>query len=54
MEEKKIVNYTFRVEKDLKDRFIAVCKANDTDSSKELRKFIKQYLAKNSQLSLQF
>ena len=49
MEEKKIVNYTFRVEKDLKDRFVAVCKANDTDSSKELRKFIKQYLAKNSQ-----
>jgi len=52
MNNKKVVNYTFRVDEDLKNRFIAVCKANDTDSSKELRKFIKQYLAKNSQLAL--
>ena len=54
MNEKKIVNYTFRVDKDLKDRFVEVCKANDTDSSKELRKFIKQYLSKHAQLTMQF
>jgi len=52
MKDKKIINYAFRIDKDLKDRFLAVCKANDTDSSKELRKFIKQYLVKNSQLAL--
>jgi len=54
MEEKKIINYTIRVEKDLKDRFLQVCKSNDSDSSKEIRKFMKEYLRKNAQTSIKF
>lgn len=45
-------NFTIRVEEDLKQRFINVCKANETDASKEIRKFIKKYLAENSHLEL--
>jgi len=47
-------NFTIRVEEDLKQRFISVCKANETDSSKEIRKFIKDYLSKNSQTKMEF
>lgn len=50
MEEKKdISNLTIRIETDLKKRFGAVTKANDSDISKELRKFIKEYLSRHSQ-----
>lgn len=59
MEKKKTrheqrTNFTIRVEEDLKQRFIAVCKANETDASKEMRKFIKDYLAKHSQTKMEF
>ncbi len=46
----KISNFTIRIDEDLKKRFVQVCKANDSDASKEVRKFIKKYLAENSQL----
>jgi len=49
MSSKEISNLTIRIETDLKKRFGAVTKANDSDASKELRKFIKAYLAKHSQ-----
>lgn len=48
------INFTIRIEKDLKQRFISVCKANETDASKEMRKFIKDYLSKNSQAKMEF
>jgi len=54
MKNKKISNFTIRVEEDLKKRFQAVCKANDSDSSKEVRKFIKEYLSKHSQQKMEF
>ena len=44
--ENKKVNFTIRIDKDLKDKFIKACKAIDTDSSKEIRKFIKNFLNK--------
>ncbi len=50
MKKEKIV--TLRVESDLWERFKKVAKANDSDASKELRKFIKRYLAKNAQLEI--
>ncbi len=43
-EKKQISNFTIRVDTTLKNRFIKVAKENDSDSSKEVRKFIKEYL----------
>lgn len=45
------VNYTIRIDKELKDRFVKICKAMDSDSSKEIRKFMKKYIAENGQLT---
>lgn len=50
----KRTNFTIRVEEDLKKRFIAVCKVNDTDASKEMRKFMKDFLSKYSQRKMEF
>ncbi len=50
----KRTNFTIRVEEDLKKRFIAVCKVNDTDASKEMRKFMKEFLSKHSQRKMEF
>ena len=46
------VNYTIRIDKELKDRFVKICKAMDSDSSKEIRKFMKKYVAQNNQFCL--
>ncbi len=54
MKKEKITHFTVRVEDDLKKRFSAVAKANDSDASKEVRKFIKEYLAKYSQQKISF
>jgi len=35
---------TIRVRKQEKDLFVKLCKANDTDASKEIRKFMKACL----------
>ena len=43
----KIVNYTIRVDKELKDEFIKACKAIESDSSKEIRKFMKKFISLN-------
>ncbi len=48
----KTVNYTIRLDKELKDRFVKICKAMDSDSSKEIRKFMKKYIAENNQLTI--
>jgi metal-responsive CopG/Arc/MetJ family transcriptional regulator len=49
----KMIHKTIRVEKDLWDKFKKVAKYKDSDASKEIRKFIKRYLAENSQLFLE-
>jgi len=41
-----------RVEQDLKNSFIAACKSQDSTASQELRKFMRDYVNKHSQLDL--
>jgi len=48
-----MVHKTIRVEKELWNKFKKIAKYKDSDASKEIRKFIKQYLAENSQLFLE-
>jgi len=43
----------FNVEIDKWERFKKLAKANQSDTNKELRKFIDKYLAENNQLFLQ-
>ena len=38
------VNLTIQIEKELRDSFKKVCKSQDTDVSKEIRSFIRQYI----------
>jgi vacuolar-type H+-ATPase subunit C/Vma6 len=48
MENKKeIVTITFRLEKNLRETFKKMCKENDDDASKVLRRFIKEYVNRN-------
>jgi len=35
------------------ERFLKIAKANESDGSKEIRKFIKRYIAENAQLLIQ-
>ena len=51
---KEISNLTIRIETDLKKRFGVATKANDSDISKELRKYIKKYLSENEQIKMEF
>jgi hypothetical protein len=46
------VQYPIRVDKDLKDHFISVCKDNESTAAQELRKFMKDYIKKNNQQDL--
>ena len=46
--------FNIKIEQDLKDRFLAVAKANDENGSQLIRKFIKDYLIKNSQTKFNF
>ena len=46
------VVYTIRVNPDLKDAFVECCKNQDSDSSKEMRSFMRSYIAKHGQRSL--
>jgi len=36
-----------KIDEDLKNQFISACNSNESDASKELRKFIKNYVSKN-------
>ena len=47
MSENKTVNYTIRINKELKDEFMKACKSVDSDSSKEIRKFMKKFISIN-------
>lgn len=44
--------FTFAVEKELKDAFVNSCVAQDSTASRELRLFMRQYLAKHGQQKL--
>ena len=46
----KVVN--IRVDEEKWERFKQVAKLNESDASKEIRKFINRYLSENSQLAL--
>jgi len=46
------INFNIKMEKDIKDRFLKVAKANDTTAAQLIRHFIKDYISKNSQLSM--
>lgn len=42
---KKEAQLVIRLDKDLRNRFVAACQDVDTSASRELRRFIKRYLA---------
>ena len=48
MKNTDITKATILIERDTWKLFRDLCKANETDASKEVRKFIKQYIAENS------
>ena len=53
-EDMNFVRLNINLPKDIKERFIAVAKANETDSSKLVRLWIKEYLQKNTQQKMEF
>jgi len=44
--------FSFLVDKELKDAFVNSCTAMDTTASREIRAFMRQYIAKNGQQRL--
>jgi len=50
---KNRVRLNVQIEKDLRDKFIAIAREKNTDASKLVRDFVYQYLAKNSKESNQ-
>lgn len=51
---KDIVKLNVKIERDLKQRFLKIAKNNDTDGSKLIRKWIRDYLRKNAQQKIKF
>jgi len=49
---KEEITFTFRVPRYLRDGFNETCKAVDTSSSRELRAYMKKFIAKYGQDSL--
>lgn len=47
-----IQQFTFECPRETKDAFLKMCKENDTNGARELRMFIKKYLAKSGQQNL--
>ncbi len=45
----KKVNFNITIDKNLKDRFVKVAKANETTGSQMIRLWIKKYLSENAQ-----
>ncbi|HMV40754.1 hypothetical protein [Plasticicumulans sp.] len=39
--------FVIRIEKDLRDEFVDLCRDLDTTASREVRRFIRSYLAEN-------
>ena len=46
------VQMTIKIDKELRDAFVAVAKSCESDASKELRKFMKEFIRKNGQREL--
>lgn len=46
------VQLPIKIDEDLKKAFISACRSNDSDASKEIRKFIRDYVSRNSQQDL--
>lgn len=44
METSKEIKTTLRINKEIWEKFKKICKENETDASKEIRKFIKNFL----------
>ena len=42
---KKEAHLVIRLDKDLRDKFVAACQDVDTSASREIRRFMKNYLA---------
>ncbi|WP_154806502.1 plasmid-related protein [Sulfurovum lithotrophicum] len=47
-ETKNKISFNIRVEKKLKDAFVAACKENDDDASKVIRRMMRNYVQKNN------
>ena len=43
------ITFTFRLSRVMRDGFNEACKSQDTTSSRELRAYIRTYIAKNGQ-----
>ena len=43
---KKEAQLVIRLDKDLRDKFVAACQDVDTSASREIRRFIKHYLTR--------
>ena len=43
------ITFTFRLSRAMRDSFNVACKSQDTTSSRELRAYIRGYIAKNGQ-----
>ncbi len=52
MSDKIMSRFNVNMEKELLDRFKKVAKANDTDASKLFRIWVKEYLKKNAQTTM--
>lgn len=46
------VQLPVKIDSELKDLFISVCKSQDSTASQEIRKFIKDYVRKHGQQNL--
>ncbi|MBL4607082.1 MAG: hypothetical protein JKY01_04555 [Pseudomonadales bacterium] len=46
------IQLSFACDLDLRDAFVQCCKEQDTSSSRELRSYMKRYLAKHGQKDL--
>lgn len=43
---KKDAQFVLRLESSLRDRFIEICQDNDTSAAREIRRFIKRFIAR--------
>lgn len=43
---KKDAQFVLRLESALRDRFIEICQDNDTTAAREIRRFIKRFIAR--------
>lgn len=48
----ELITFTFRLERGLRDGFNIACKELDTSSARELRAFMKKFIARHGQDSL--